>query len=140
MVEIRETKSDLRPALAALLDQQALSAGHKFDVQSICVEADANGTLSGGILAKVMLDRMYVEFLAVAPAARGQGVGTKLMCHIEWIARERGLKGVYLDTYSFQAPEFYQKIGYTEFGRLKGSDDGPERIYFEKWFPVENGK
>ena len=34
-------------------------------------------------------------------------------------ARKRGVRNVFLDSFSFQAPKFYAKLGYREYGRLK---------------------
>jgi hypothetical protein len=47
-------------------------------------------------------------------------------------AKRRGAKNVYVDTFSFQAPEFYKKIGYREFGRLKDFPVGHHRSWLTK--------
>ena len=50
----------------------------------------------------------------------------------EQIARERGCVGAYLSTYSFQAPGFYVRHGYVEFGRLEGLPPGMATIFLRK--------
>jgi len=50
----------------------------------------------------------------------------------EQIARNRGCVGVYLDTFSFQAPGFYRKQGYKKIGQLAGLPPGSARIWFSK--------
>ena len=58
-------------------------------------------------------------------------------------ALARGCRGVYLDTFSFQAPGFYRKQGYTEFGELEGIPPGHSHYFFRKLLrtdgPVEGG-
>jgi len=50
----------------------------------------------------------------------------------EAIGRKRGCNSIYLDTFSFQAPKFYKKLGYSEFGRLNGFPPGHTRIWLSK--------
>ena len=47
-------------------------------------------------------------------------------------ARNRGVRNVYLDSFSFQAPTFYAKLGYREFGRLKEFPAGHDRVWMTK--------
>jgi GNAT superfamily N-acetyltransferase len=61
---------------------------------------------------------LFVKYLWVSEGLRGRGVGHELMVRAEVLARERGCHSEYLDTFSFQAPGFYEKLGYEEFGRL----------------------
>jgi hypothetical protein len=51
---------------------------------------------------------------------------------IEEEAKKKGCKLVHLDTYSFQAPEFYKKQGYDIFGILDGYPEGIKRYYLKK--------
>jgi ribosomal protein S18 acetylase RimI-like enzyme len=54
------------------------------------------------------------------------------MAMAEDLARERGCVGVWLDTFDFQAPEFYRKHGYEQFGRLDDYPPGHQRLFFQK--------
>jgi hypothetical protein len=49
-------------------------------------------------------------------------------------ARERGCHSAWLDTFSFQARGFYEKLGYEEFGRLDCPP--PPAFYAEAADPV----
>lgn len=67
---------------------------------------------------------MFIDWLWVSPAARGQGAGIRLLNKAENAARERGCIGAYVDTFSFRAPDFYRRYGYEEFGRIDGLPPG----------------
>jgi len=63
---------------------------------------------------------------------RGQGYGERILERAEEEARKRGVKDVYLDTFSFQAPGFYQKLGYRVFGELVDFPPGHTRHFMTK--------
>ncbi|AGY59529.1 GNAT family N-acetyltransferase [Gloeobacter kilaueensis] len=73
---------------------------------------DDQGQLAGGVHASTALGWLDVYQLWVRADLRGQGYGKALMQAVEQAARERGCTQVLLDTFSFQAPGFYQKLGY----------------------------
>jgi hypothetical protein len=45
---------------------------------------------------------------------------------------KRGVRSICLDTFSFQAPAFYKKLGFKQFGKLKDFPKGHERIWLKK--------
>jgi ribosomal protein S18 acetylase RimI-like enzyme len=47
-------------------------------------------------------------------------------------ALERGCRGVYVDTFHFQARGFYEKLGFAVFGTLEGMPAGGARYYLSK--------
>ncbi len=61
----------------------------------------------------------YVRWIAVAPAARGRGVGEQLMRYAEERILRRG-PNVFLTVSAFnrRAQAFYRKLGYTEVGAI----------------------
>ena len=68
----------------------------------------------------------------MAQALRGQGHATRLMAAAEAYAVEKGCVGVVLDTFSFQARPFYERLGYRVFGQLDDYPPGHTRFYMEK--------
>jgi ribosomal protein S18 acetylase RimI-like enzyme len=74
----------------------------------------------------------YVAVLAVDEALRGQGWGEQLMAHAEAWAIENKCSGIWLDTFSFQAPKFYKKLGFSEFGSLPNFPGDQTRHFFKK--------
>ncbi len=63
---------------------------------------------------------------------RGQSYGQRLLALAEEEARKRGAEYAYLDTLSFQAPEFYKKQGYEIFGTLEDFPKGHQRYFMTK--------
>jgi len=93
---------------------------------------DADGAMRAGLRYVTTFDWLFVHLLWVDKAYRRQGVGSRLLSMAEAAAREKGCHGAYLDTFTFQAPEFYPRHGYSEFGRLEGFPPGHARIWFSK--------
>ena len=86
----------------------------------------------GGIIAVTHYDWLYVDLLWVKEELRGQGYGHRLLTQAEELGRERGAKNAYLDTFSFQVPDFYQQHGYLVFGELKDFPPRHQRFYMTK--------
>jgi len=86
----------------------------------------------GGIIGATYWDWFYLDLLWVKEDLRRQGYGKQLLSKAEDIARERGAKNVFLDTFSFQAPEFYQKYGYQVYGELPDFPTGHQRFFFTR--------
>ena len=76
------------------------------------------GRIAAGLAGETYCGWLFVRYLWVSDELRGRGVGRELMARAEARARELGCHSAWLDTFSFQAPGFYEKLGYEEFGRL----------------------
>lgn len=86
----------------------------------------------GGVLGEVYWDWLYIDLLWVKEELRGHGHGHRLLTHIEEEAQGLGAKNAYLDTFSFQAPEFYKQHGYQVFGELTNFPPGYQRYFLTK--------
>jgi GNAT superfamily N-acetyltransferase len=84
----------------------------------LAVRDRADGPIRGGLFASVARGWMFVELLVLPESARGQGLGTTLMREAESIARGHGAHGAFLDTFSFQARPFYERLGYRVYGEI----------------------
>ena len=101
--------------------------------QRLCyVLKDPEGESVGGILGETYWDWFYIDLLWVAEEIRRQGYGTQLLEIAEEEAHVRGAKNAYLDTFSFQSPEFYYKNGYQVFGELENYPPGYQRFFLRK--------
>ena len=95
---------------------------------------DAAGAVQAGVRFVTVFEWLFVNWLWVANPYRTHGVGSRLMASAEAAARELHCKAAYLDTFTFQAPKFYERLGYREFGRLDDFPPGHARIWF--WKPL----
>ncbi len=113
----------------ALIEGHAKRAGYSFVNYDYHIERD--GKVVAGIVAWALGSELHVDTLAVDEAYRHQGFGGRLLSYVEERAAERGCTTVTVDTFSFQAPEYYPAHGY-EVVFKKQLDDGDERIFYTK--------
>jgi GNAT superfamily N-acetyltransferase len=109
-------------------DNGARWAGRELSV----VAREESGSIVGGLLGETNLDWLFVAALWVAEGHRRHGTGSALLAEAEEEARRRGCVGVYLDTYSFQARPFYERLGYQLFGTLPDCPPGATKYYLYK--------
>jgi GNAT superfamily N-acetyltransferase len=74
---------------------------------------------------------LFIRYLWVSDALRGRGIGRELMGGAEVRALERGCHSAWVDTFSFQAPGFYRKLGYEVFGELD-YPPGHKRFFLQR--------
>ena len=79
-----------------------------------------DGAVEGGLVGYTWYRWLVVEMLYLPPSLRGHGVGTQLMRSVETHAAQQGCYGIWLSTLSFQAPQFYERLGFHCFGTLAG--------------------
>lgn len=101
---------------------------------------DENNNIVAGLTGKTYWGWLHVEYLWVNEHQRGEGLGSSLMLAAEKEAANRGCVGSMLDTFSFQAPEFYQKLGYQPFGVLHDYSGGHQRFYLQKALTDKHGE
>jgi ribosomal protein S18 acetylase RimI-like enzyme len=132
---VTQSAADPFAALNALLNEH--NVGHVGPSQHAPLwlfARDAAGKVQGGLRGQTYWSWCVVDVLAVAEPCRRQGVGSRLLTKAEEIARARNCIGIRLDTTSFQAPDFYRRHGYVEFGRIDDYPPGHSRIWFMKRF------
>jgi GNAT superfamily N-acetyltransferase len=96
---------------------------------------DGGDEVQGGLLAAVWGGVMYIRVLWVARTLRGKGHGQRLLASAEQRAIERGCRHVFLDTFSFQAPDFYVKQGYEIYARADDWPVGHAHYFLRKGLP-----
>ena len=130
-----ETRAAILEGLIAFNERQTEGRYAPPRTIALSVRDPVTGKAVGGLMARIAYSRMFVELLFVPDHLRGQGLGAKLLTQAEEIARDQACTGILLDTFSFQAPDFYKKLGYTEFGALAEYPPGFTRHYLHK--PIE---
>ncbi|HEX5547890.1 MAG TPA: GNAT family N-acetyltransferase [Ktedonobacterales bacterium] len=93
---------------------------------------DDQGAIIAGLTGFTWGGTLKVEFFWVHEDLRGQGYGSRLMDAAEREAVARGCRQSVLDTHSFQAPDFYPKLGYVRCGLAEDWPLGHQQIYFQK--------
>jgi len=93
---------------------------------------DENNSVYGGLIGKIYRACLFIDILWIAESKRGLGYGKNLLEEGEQIAQKEGCSFIHLDTFSFQAPDFYRKNGYEIYGVLDLYSDGVKRFYLKK--------
>ncbi|NUR97167.1 MAG: GNAT family N-acetyltransferase [Kribbellaceae bacterium] len=123
-------------------DEAAVSDGlDKFNLEAagvqdrrplaVLIKDPATRTTLGGLTGRTSLGLWFVDLLYVPDQLRGAGLGSRILADAEAEARRRGCVSGFVFTINFQAPEFYARHGWVEFGRIP-SADGISRIFFSK--------
>jgi len=98
----------------------------------LAVDVRLDGQLVGGTAGYTHWGWLFVSHLWVDDAHRGHAIGSQLMTAIEQAAKARGAESAHVDTFDFQAFEFYKKIGYRIFGQLEDYPTGHTRFFLQK--------
>ena len=93
---------------------------------------DDSGRKLAGLTGETFGNWLCINYLFVDDNLRKQGIGTKIVLSAEDEARKRNCKYVFADTFSFQAPKFYEKLGYKEVFSLNEYPYTEKRHYYVK--------
>jgi len=96
------------------------------------VTAAPGGDIIGGLVGETGWEWLHVELLWVAEPYRRQGIGLQLLNAAEREAWRRGARHVFLDTFEFQARDFYERQGYVIFGVQENYPPGHVRFYLRR--------
>ncbi|MFO0880408.1 MAG: GNAT family N-acetyltransferase [Gemmataceae bacterium] len=122
-----------RDALVAPLDSFSREQGFPWQPNAIALALrDDAGTVVGGLIGQLLWGWLRIEILAVPTELRGQGWGRRLVEEAERLAIAAGCHSAWVDTFSFQSPGFYHRLGYSEFGRLADYPLGQTRHFLSR--------
>lgn len=93
---------------------------------------DEAGAIIGGLWGNSRCGSFFISLLIVPQSQRGQGMGRRLMEMAEAEALKRGCDHIWLDTFAFQAKDFYLKCGFEIFGTLEGQAPIHPRYFMKK--------
>jgi ribosomal protein S18 acetylase RimI-like enzyme len=91
-----------------------------------------NGSPVGGVYGWTWGGTCYIRYLFVPEGMRRQGEGARLMRAVEHEAKARNCRKIVLETYGFQAPGFYKKLGFEAVSRVADYPSGHEYITMVK--------
>jgi GNAT superfamily N-acetyltransferase len=107
--------------------------GGEINEQTLCfVLKGPDQVIVGGVIGETYWEWLHINLMWVSDELRGRGYGHRLLTLAEDEARQRGARNVYLDTFSFQAPDFYKRHGYQVFGVLQDFPAGHQRYFLTK--------
>lgn len=123
---------DARAVRESIYAYNRLKAGEPRHEPMTIFLRDDHGRLVGGLLGSSCWQWLTIDFLWVSEELRGRGYGTRLLAAAESEAISRDCRHVYLDTFSFQARGFYEKLGYSVFGELQNFPGQHKRYFLRK--------
>lgn len=128
-------QNEIDAVLAALVASET-KAGRDagYQAYSVLLSDEPGGPVTGGLYGYQLFDWLFVQYLAVPLNRQGQGIGQELMARAEAWCRDRDLAGMWLDTFSFQARPFYEKLGFSVFGEIEDHPRGSRRHFMLKRF------
>jgi ribosomal protein S18 acetylase RimI-like enzyme len=108
------------------------SKGHPRNVDTHSILIKDDNKLIGCVIVTFLYNGMEIATLWVDERMRGQGLGKKLMEMAETEGKKRGADFAYTNTFTWQAPGFYEKLGYTQYGILEDFPAGNTLSYYRK--------
>jgi len=124
-----------RAAIVAPLDAFSRDRGFTWQPASLAlVLRDGDGRIVGGLIGQILWGWLQIDILAVAEEYRGSGWGRRLIEEAERVAIAAGCHSAWVDTFSFQSPDFYRRLGYRVFGELPNYPAGETRYFLAKTF------
>jgi GNAT superfamily N-acetyltransferase len=105
---------------------------HGYKPLRLMVFRDGEDVPVGGIHGYSLAAWLHIQLFYLPEDLRRGGLGSQLMQQAEDEARARGCVGIYLDTFSFQARPFYEKLGYTLYGTIPDTPPGHCRYFLMK--------
>ena len=113
----------LQKLVKALIEYNEAHGGPRNARPLVILVSDPGTTeVVGGLYGATVYDQLKIEILYLPENLRGSDLGRRLLEQAEAEAIERGCRGVFLETFTFQAPGFYEHLGYRRYGCL---DDFP---------------
>ncbi len=86
----------------------------------------------GGVTAHCFGGWVYISLLWVEESLRNLGYGTRLMQLVEAEAMQLGCQNAHVDTFSFEAKPFYERLGYELFAALEDYPKGHFKYFLKK--------
>lgn len=122
-----------KTAIACLDDFATKVGGALPEERPFNLLAYIDEKLIGGVIGRVFYNWLYANLVWVEEGYRGRGIGTRVMKATEERACKMNLSGIYLWTFTWSAPEFYKKLGYTQFVEFENFPPGHTRLGFYKY-------
>lgn len=131
IVDHNPSQSDNEVVKEGLIKSYEAQFGERDKEFSVFLKNES-GKVFGGIQAMFDSEAIYIEALWIAENLRKQGYGKQLLATVEREALKNGCRTSLVDTWDFQAEEFYLKTGYEKIGELKNYWHGHSKLFLRK--------
>ncbi|MFK7749487.1 MAG: GNAT family N-acetyltransferase [Kordia sp.] len=105
---------------------------NEAEVKFFVFARNDNDTVIGGIRATCFWNTLHIELLWLSSACRGKGIGKQLIDSAENFAKEHNCEKVFVETTSWQAKPFYEKVGYVHIATINDRPKGHASHYLTK--------
>ncbi len=123
-------KRAIESGLSRFNHEQAGFSDHRL--LAVLVRHPETREVLGGLLGRTSLGLLFIDLFYLPDELRGHGLGRRLMREAEAEGRRRGCIASVLYTISFQAPGFYERLGYRVFGTIPCHPPGTARVFMTK--------
>jgi ribosomal protein S18 acetylase RimI-like enzyme len=130
--QLAQVTPEVKAAIVAPLNSFSRLQGFVWQPQSLVLALREALEIVGGLIGHWHWEWLHIEVLAVSKHLRRQGWGRKLMAEAERLAMTAGCHSAWVDTFSFQARPFYERLGYHVFGELADYPTGQTRFFLVK--------
>ncbi|MEO0482310.1 MAG: GNAT family N-acetyltransferase [Planctomycetota bacterium] len=125
------------PAISGLVDagldrHNAAAAELDGVAPFTCLVRSPEGSVIGGANARRWGACCEIQQMWVDEAHRGKGLGAQLVAEVESHARRCRCTLLFLETFSFQAPEFYGRLGFETACAFAGFPGGVRKYIMRK--------
>lgn len=136
---------DVDPEIESIIEEglagyNAVKAGYS-DARPLAVLIchSASREILGGLIGRTSLGLFFIDLIFLPDHLRGHGLGSKVMAAAEAEAKRRGCSAAVLYTITFQAPGFYERLGYQVLGRIECRPPGHSRVCMTKSLSADGG-
>lgn len=118
---------------AGLADYNEQKAGYRdWRPLAALLQDPQTGETLGGMIGRTSYGLLFIDMVYLPETVRGQAIGSRLLATMEHEGIARGCKSAFLFTITWQAPGFYERHGWTEFGRIHCEPGESARVFMMK--------
>lgn len=125
--------SDIQQGLKEFNIKHLSEKDVNFVNEDFCFKVkDEEGNILGGISGNTKMQCLFIQFLWVDESLKGKGFGKQLIKEAENFAVEKKCRMIKVDTFSFQAPDFYKSLGFEVYGIVEDFPEGHNHYFLLK--------
>lgn len=131
-VNLNPSKLDIEYISNSLFEFNCNKVGVNDFAEILIQLKNTNNQVCGGIVGWSRWNWAHIENLWIMEEYRGRGFGKNMLNQFETIALNRNCAFIDLDTFNFQAPEFYIKNGYKKIFEIDGIGHNVCKFFLKK--------